>query len=183
MVAKKKKIPFGTITITEKTKKLIMEALESKRISSGRLVREFEEKFAQLYGVRDAVAVSTGTDADALAMAVLYDYGAQRGDEIIIPSLSFVSTGNAVLHAGFTPVFVDIERETLNINPGLVEQAVTERTRAIMPVHLMGKPADMDRINEIARRRSLYVIEDAAEAHGALYRGRKIGTLGDISGI
>ncbi len=181
MVAKKKKIPFGTITITEKTKKLIMAALESKRISSGRLVREFEEKFAQLYGVRDAVAVSTGTDADALAMAVLYDCGAQRGDEIIIPSLSFVSTGNAVLHVGFTPVFVDIERETLNINPGLVEQAVTERSRAIMPVHLMGKPADMDRINEIARRRSLYVIEDAAEAHGALYRGRKIGTLGDMA--
>lgn len=181
MVNEKKKIPFGTITITDKTKRLIMEALESKRISSGRLVREFEEKFAQLYGVRDAVAVSSGTDADALALAVLYDYGAQRGDEIIIPALSFVSTGNAVLHAGFTPVFVDIERETLNINPNLIEKAVTERTKAIMPVHLMGKPAAMNRINEIAKRHDLCVIEDAAEAHGALYQGRKIGTLGDMA--
>jgi len=180
MKRERQEIPFGTITIAEKTKNLIAAALESKRISSGKLVREFEEKFASLFGVREAVAVSTGTDADALALAVLYDYGAQRGDEIIVPALSFVATGNAVLHAGFTPVFADIERETLNINPNLIEQAITERTRAIMPVHLMGKPADMDRITDIAKRYNLYVIEDAAEAYGAMYKGRKIGTIGDI---
>lgn len=177
----RKKIPFGTITITTKAKELIMEALENKRISSGRLVREFEKKFAELYGVREAVAVSSGTDADALALAVLYDYGAKRGDEIIVPALSFVATGNSVLHAGFTPVFVDIKRETLNINPGLIEQAITEKTRAIMPVHLMGKPADMDSINEIAGRRNLFVIEDAAEAYGAEYKGRTIGSLGHMA--
>ncbi len=176
-----KKIPFGTITITDKAKKLVIEALENKRISSGKLVREFEKKFAELYGVREAVAVSSGTDADALALAVLYDYGAERGDEVIVPALSFVATGNAVLHAGFTPVFVDIERETLNINPYLIERAITERTRAIMPVHLMGKPADMDRINDIANRCNLFVIEDAAEAYGAEYKGRKIGSLGHMA--
>jgi len=173
-----RKIPFGTITITDKAKKLVMEALDSKRISSGRLVREFEKKFAALFGVKEAVAVSTGTDADALALAVLYDYGAQRGDEVIVPALSFVSTGNAVLHAGFTPVFVDIERTTLNINPALIERAVTPRTRAITPVHLMGKPADMDPILEIAARHRLEVVEDAAEAYGGFYKGRKVGTLG-----
>lgn len=177
----KTNIPFGTITITDKAKELIMEALEKKRISSGRLVREFEKKFAELHGVKEAVAVSSGTDADALALAVLYDYGAKRGDEVILPALSFVATGNAVLHAGFKPVFVDIDRNTLNINPDLIEQAITERTRAIMPVHLMGKPADMDRINEIAGHHSLFVVEDAAEAHGATYKGRIIGTLGHMA--
>jgi dTDP-4-amino-4,6-dideoxygalactose transaminase len=172
------KIPFGTITITDKAKRLILEALDNRRISSGRLVRQFEVQFAQLYSAREAVAVSTGTDADALALAVLYDYGAHRSDEVIVPALSFVATGNAVLHAGFTPVFVDIKRETLNINPALIENAITKRTKAIMPVHLMGKPADMERINEIAKRYKLHVIEDAAEAHGALYKGKKVGTLG-----
>lgn len=176
-----KSIPFGTITITTKAKELILEALENKRISCGRLVFEFEKRFAELYGVREAVAVSSGTDAIALSLAVLYDYGARRGDEVIVPALSFVATGNAVLHAGFTPVFVDIERETLNINPNLIEKAITKRTKAILPVHLMGKPAAMDAINDIASRHNLYVIEDAAEAYGAEYRGRKIGNLGHMA--
>jgi dTDP-4-amino-4,6-dideoxygalactose transaminase len=174
------KIPFGTITITEKTKRLIMAALDNKRISSGKYVREFEKRFADLYRVNEAVAVSTGTDADALALAVMYDYGAQRGDEVIVPALSFVATGNAVLHAGFTPVFVDIDRKTLNINPNLIEKAITKRTRGIMPVHLMGKPAEMDTIMDIAKRHHLFVIEDAAEAHGALYKGKPVGSIGDL---
>jgi len=177
----KEKIPFGTITITDKAKRLINEALGQKRLSSGRMVREFEKQFASLHGVREAVAVSTGTDADALALAVMYDYGAQRGDEVIVPALSFVATGNAVLHAGFTPVFVDIERGTLNINPALIEKAITSRTKAIMPVHLMGKPAAMDEIMGIARKHQLFVVEDAAEAHGAEYKGKKIGTIGDMA--
>lgn len=174
------KVPFGTISIPERSKKLIEEALEARRISSGRYVRLFEEKFAELMGVEEAVAVSTGTDADILALAVLHDYGARRGDEVIVPSLSFVATGNAVLHAGFTPVFVDIERETLNIDPTQIEAVITEKTRAIMPVHLMGKPANMNAIMEIAKRRKLLVIEDAAEAHGATYHGQTIGGIGDL---
>ena len=175
------KIPFGTISITNTTKKIIGEVLDSKRISSGRYVREFEKRFADLIGVKEAVAVSTGTDADALALAVLYDFGAERGDEIIVPALSFVATGNSVLQAGFKPVFVDIDRKTLNIDASKIESVVSEKTRAIMPVHLMGKPADMDKIKEIADRHNLYIIEDAAEAHGAKYKGKNIGTLGDMA--
>jgi len=174
------RIPFGTIAVTETSKRLIAEILESNRLSSGKYVREFEKGFARLLGVGEAVAVSTGTDADALALAVLYDYGAKRGDEIILPALSFVSTGNAVLQAGFEPVFVDVDRKTLNIDPVGIEEKITPRTRAIMPVHLMGKPAAMDAIGEIARAHGLFVIEDAAEAHGATYRGQNVGTLGDM---
>lgn len=174
------KIPFGTISVTEKSKNIIADILETNRLSGGKYVREFEKRFAGLVGTKEAVAVSTGTDADALALAVLYDLGAKRGDEIIIPALSFVATGNAVLQAGFTPVFVDVDRKTLNINPLKIEDAVTEKTRAIMPVHLMGKPADMDAINAIAKKYNLYVIEDAAEAHGAVYKGKNTGALADM---
>lgn len=175
------KIPFGTIRITEESKTLINKILDSARVSNGKYVREFEEGFARLTGTKEAVALSSGADADALALAVLYDFGAKRGDEIIVPALSFVATGNAVLQAGFKPVFVDIERETLNINPALIEEVITEKTRAIMPVHLMGKPAKIDEINRIAKKHKLYVIEDAAEAHGGVYKGKNIGTWGDMA--
>lgn len=172
---------FGALTITDKAKKLISEALFANRVSCGKYVREFEEGFAKLMGAREAVALSTGTDADALALAVLYDYGARRGDEVIVPALSFVATGNSVLQAGFTPVFVDIKKDTLNIDSSKIEKAITAKTRAIMPVHLMGKPAEMDEVNEIAKKHNLVVIEDAAEAHGAKYKGKNAGTLGDMA--
>jgi len=175
------KIPFGTISITKESKELINKILESGRVSSGKYVREFEEKFAKLIGVKEAVAVSSGTDADTLALAVLHDFGAKRNDEVIVPALSFAATGNAVLHAGFKPVFVDIERETLNINPKEIEKTITKKTKAIFPVHLMGKPAEIDSIYQIAKKYNLYLIEDAAEAHGAVYKGRNVGTLGDIA--
>jgi dTDP-4-amino-4,6-dideoxygalactose transaminase len=175
------KVPFGTVSVTPKAKKLIDEAIDRRWLTKGQYVREFEEKFAALFGVKHGIAVSSGTDADAIACAVLYDFGAQRGDEIIVPALTFVATGNAVLQAGFSPKFVDVERETLNIDPGKIEKAITPRTRAIMPVHLMGKPAAMDEILAIAKKHGLYVIEDAAEAHGAEYKGRKIGAIGDMA--
>lgn len=175
------KVPFGTISITQKAKDLIKEILDSNRVTSGKYVRQFEEKFAELIGIKEAVALSSGTDADALALAVLYDFGAKRNDEIIVPALSFVGTGNAVLQAGFKPLFIDIDRKTLNINPLKIEEMITEKTKAIMPVHLMGKPADMNAINDIAKRYNLFVIEDAAEAYGAVYKGRNIGTLGDMA--
>jgi dTDP-4-amino-4,6-dideoxygalactose transaminase len=143
-------------------------------------VREFEENFASRIGTRDAVAVSSGTDADALALAVLHSLGAQRGDEVIVPALSFVATGNAVLHAGFRPVFVDIDPATLNLDVERIEALISSRTKAIMPVHVMGKPADMDAIMDIAHRYDLLVVEDAAEAHGAMYKGRHVGSIGDL---
>jgi dTDP-4-amino-4,6-dideoxygalactose transaminase len=176
----KKQVSFGTIQIPDLTKRLVNEILETTRISSGKYVRMFEDKFAELLGVKEAVAVSTGTDADVLALAVLHDYGAQREDEIIVPALSFVATGNAVIHAGFKPVFVDVDRQSLNIDVNLIEKAITERTRVIMPVHLMGKPAQMDEIKAIAKKHNLWVIEDAAEAHGAQYKGKPAGSLADL---
>jgi len=175
------RVPFGTITITPKAKELVAEVLKSKRVTSGNLVRTFEKRFAEIVGVKEAVALSSGTDADALALAVLYDFGAKRGDEVIIPGLTFIGTANAVLQAGFKPVFVDIDRKTLNIDPDKIEAVITPDTRAIMPVHLMGKPAEMDRINPIAKKHKLYVIEDAAEALGGIYKGRNIGTWGDMA--
>jgi len=175
------KVPFGTVSITEEARRLIDQALESKWVTRGKYVQEFEEKFAAIFGVKYAIAVSSGTDADAIACAVLYDFGAQRGDEIIIPALTFVATGNAVLQAGFKPVFVDVRRETLNIDPDKIEAAITSKTRAIMPVHLMGKPAEMDKIKAIAKKHNLHIIEDAAEAHGAEYKGQKIGSMGDMA--
>lgn len=175
------KVPFGTVAITPEARKLIGRALDAKLVTRGRYVEEFEKKFAALFGVKDAVAVSSGTDADALSCAALYDFGAKRGDEIIIPALSFVATGNAVFQAGFMPVFVDVRRDTLNIDVEKIEEAITPRTRGIMPVHLMGKPAEMDVILKIARKHKLKVIEDAAEAHGAEYKGRKVGAIGDMA--
>jgi dTDP-4-amino-4,6-dideoxygalactose transaminase len=177
----KRKVTFGTVSITKQSKELIAKILDSNRVSCGRYVREFEEKFAKLIGTKEAVALSSGTDADALALAVLYDFGARRQDEIITPALSFVSTGNAVLQAGFTPIFVDIDRKTLNIDPAKIEKSITKKTRAIMPVHLMGKPADMDAINALAKKHNLFVIEDAAQAHGSRYKGKLIGTLADMA--
>jgi dTDP-4-amino-4,6-dideoxygalactose transaminase len=175
------RVPFGTIAITQESKDLINKIMDSAKVSSGKYVREFEKKFAKLVNAKEAVAVSSGTDADTLALAVLYDCGAKRGDEVIVPALSFVATGNSVLHAGFIPVFVDIQKETLNINPSLIERAITKKTRAIMPVHLMGKPAKMEMINKIAKKHHLYVIEDAAQAHGAVYKGRNVGQWGDLA--
>ncbi|MCR4338212.1 MAG: aminotransferase class I/II-fold pyridoxal phosphate-dependent enzyme, partial [Candidatus Omnitrophica bacterium] len=166
----KYRVPFGTVSITDDARKLIDHALETKFVTCGKLVEEFERRFAEEFGTQEAVAVSSGTDADALSCAVLYDYGAERGDEIIIPALTFVATANAVLQAGFKPVFVDVKKETLNIDVDGIEKVMTPRTRGIMPVHLMGKPADMDPIMALARKHNLHVIEDAAEAHGAEYK-------------
>jgi len=175
------KIPFGTISITPESKDLINRILASERVTGARYVREFEDLFAKLIGTKEAVAVSSGADAVALSLAVLYDFGARRDDEVIVPALSFAATGNAILEAGFKPVFVDIERNTLNIDPKKIEKQISKRTRAILPVHLMGKPADMDAINKIAKKYNLCVIEDAAEAHGAVYKDRNVGTLGDMA--
>lgn len=175
------KVPFGTISIQPESLHYINNALKNKMVTNGKMVEEFEACFAKKFGVKYAIAVSSGTDADTLALASLYDLGANRGDEIIIPALTFVATANAVVNAGFKPVFVDVDLKTLNIDVSQIENAITYRTRAIMPVHLMGKPANMDEIMLIAKKNNLNVIEDAAEAHGAEYKGRKVGTIAPLS--
>ena len=139
-------------------------------------VEAFETEFARLCGTRFAVGVNSGTDALVMALRAL-DIG--EGDEVLTAPNSFIATASSIRLAGATPVFVDI-RDDLNIDPGALERAITPATRAIMPVHLTGRPADMDPIREIAKRHSLYIIEDAAQAVFAEYRGQRVGSLGDI---
>ena len=175
------RISFGDIVIPQHTKDRMAALLETNRITEGPAVKEFEEKWGKLFGYPHSVALPSGTAADTLACMSLYDFGAKRGDEVIVPALGFIAVGASVLHAGFKPVFVDVERDTMNIDPNKIEAAITPRTRAIMPVHTMGKPAKLDEIVAIADHHDLRVIEDACEAHGATYKGRFVGNWGDMS--
>ncbi len=153
------------------------EILRSSEFVLGRELELFEGEFAAYVGVRHAVGVSNGTDALQLACEAI---GLRPGDEVIVPAFTFVSSALGVTWGGATPRFVDVCGDTFNLDPARIESAITPRTRAIMPVHLFGHPADMDPILEIARRRGLRVIEDAAQAHGATYQGRRVGGLGDL---
>ncbi len=141
-------------------------------------VPEFEAEWASYVGVRHCVAVSSGTTALALAVTAA---GVAPGDEVLVPALSFVASATAALHSFAIPVFVDIDPVTFNIDHRLVEERITPRTRAIIPVHMHGLPADMDEIRSIAGRHGLAVIEDAAQSHGAMYRGRRTGALSDVA--
>jgi len=156
--------------------KIWEETLESAAFVGGPAVENFEAAFAEFCEVRHAIGVGNGTDALALAIAAL---GVGAGDEVILPANSFVATAEAVVRAGATPVFVDVDPYTYNIDANRIEDHITTRTRALIPVHLYGQPADMDPILDIARRLDLRVIEDAAQAHGARYRGRRVGSIGD----
>ncbi|MFC2051138.1 DegT/DnrJ/EryC1/StrS family aminotransferase [Chloroflexota bacterium] len=174
------RISFGDLVIGNSARKYIQRALDKNWVSEGENVRELEQKFAAKFGYKHAIATSSGTDADIVSCALLYDFGANRGDEIIVPALTFVASANSILAAGFIPKFVDIETETLNINPARIEEAITDKTKAIMVVHLMGKPCEMDPILKIAKAYNLKVIEDACEAHGATYKGKVVGSIGDM---
>jgi dTDP-4-amino-4,6-dideoxygalactose transaminase len=174
------RISFGHIEVGELGRKYLNEALDRKWISGGPNVAMFEAGFAKEFGYRHAIAVSSGTDAGIVANAALLDLGAKRGDEVITPALAFVSTANCILAAGLTPKFVDVELDTLNIDPSLIEAAITPRTRGIQVVHTMGKVCKMDEILNIARRNNLRVIEDCCEAHGATLKGKVVGTFGDM---
>lgn len=164
--------------IGELEKEYVMHALESGYVSSvGPMVTEFEECFAAYVGARYAVAMVNGTAALHLALRLL---GIGPGDEVIVPALTFIATVNPVVYVGATPVVVDVDPLTWNIDPYEVEKVVTDRTRAIIPVHLYGNPADMHRIIELAREYGIYIVEDATEALGATYKGQHVGTFGDI---
>ena len=174
-----KRINFGELRLGEETKKNLLNCVETDWASAGPKVSMFESNWGNIFGYKYNKAVSSGTDAVLNLISSVYDYGAERGDEVIVPALSFIATSNAVLMAGLTPVFVDIEKETLNIDPSKIEEAITPKTRAIMVVHTMGRPCDMDAINEIAWKHDLLVFEDSCEAHGATYKDRYIGNLSD----
>ena len=169
-------IPISKPYIGAREKELVLDALNSGWVSSiGKYIDEFETNFARYCGTEYAIAVSNGTTGLHLALAAL---GLKPGDEVIIPDLTFVATANAVAYTGATPVLADIDADTLCMDPASVKSLISASTRAIIPVHLYGHPADMDALTEIGDAHGVAVIEDAAEAHGAEYRGRRVGGLG-----
>jgi perosamine synthetase len=174
------RLPVAEPFLGERELAYVTECITSGWVSSaGAFVTRFEEAFADFCGSRHAVSVSNGTTALHVALVAL---GVGPGDEVIVPTLTFIATANAVTYTGATPVLVDSDPDTWTIDPAAIEAAVTPRTRAIVPVHLYGHPADLDRILAVAAARGVAVVEDAAEAHGATYRGRRVGTFG-VMGI
>jgi len=171
-------IPVCEPVLGDKELRYVAECLRSGWISSkGPFIERFEEGFARYCGAKYGIAVCNGTVALHLALAVI---GVSSGDEVIVPDFTMIACANAVSYLGAKPVFVDSEIETWCIDPSLIESKIGERTKAIMPVHIYGHPVDMDPIIELADRYGLSIVEDAAEAHGALYKGKKVGALGDI---
>lgn len=171
------RIPLSAPDITQAEIDAVTAVLQTNQLSLGPELTAFERAMAGYHGVSDAVAVSSGTAGLHLALVTL---GIGAGDEVIVPSFAFVAVANAVAQVGASPVFVDIDRTTLNLDPALIEASITPRTRAILAVHTFGVPAAMDRILEIAGRHGLKVIEDACEAIGAEYGGTKAGSFGDL---
>jgi dTDP-4-amino-4,6-dideoxygalactose transaminase len=170
----KTNIPIARPQIGQQERENVLAVMDSGQLAQGQEVARFEADFARACGVRYAVAVSSGTAALHLALLA---HGIGSGDEVITASFSFIATANSILYAGARPVFVDITPDTFNLDPDLVEAAITPRTRAIMPVHLFGQPAWMDRLIEIARRHDLVIIEDACQAHLAEFGGQKVGSF------
>lgn len=174
-------IGVGGLELGPKEKAYLHQVIESNRLSYGPFSQKFEALFAKLHNCHYALFCSSGTSALHLAVAALKEvYGWRDGDEIIVPATTFIATSNVVLHNRLRPVFVDVEPDTYNINPDLIEEKITPLTRAIIPVHLLGLPADMDPICDIAARHNLRIIEDSCETMFASYRGRKVGSIGDI---
>ena len=171
-------VPFARPCFTGQESAAVAEVIASGWVSQGPRVREFEQAFADRVGAPEAVATTSCTTALHLA---LYASGVGPGDEVIVPSLSFIATANAVWQCGARPVFADIDPDTFNLDPAAAERAITPRTRVIMPVHQVGLPADMDRFLELGQRYGLAIVEDAACAIGAKYKGRPVGSLGPLS--
>jgi UDP-2-acetamido-2-deoxy-ribo-hexuluronate aminotransferase len=162
--------------IKDEVFEMLTEILESSQYILGPKVLELEKKIAEYHGVTEAVGVASGTDALHLSIEAL---GIGEGDEVITTPFTFFATAEAILYTGATPVFVDIEQETMNIDPGKIEAAVTKRTKAILPVHIFGHPADMEKIAAVAKEHKLKIIEDCAQSFGASVHGKKTGSLGD----
>ena len=181
----KMNVPFASLEpmhneLREKLDLAYKTVMDSSYYIQGKECEAFEKEFAAYCGAKHCVGVATGLDALYLVLKAL-EIG--TGDEVIVPSNTFIATALAVSYTGATPVFVEPVLDTYNIDVSRIEEAITEKTKAIMPVHLQGRPADMDPIMEIAKKYNLYVVEDAAQAHGTLYKGRKVGTFGDAAGF
>ena len=179
------KIPFASFEVMhkeveEELENAFKKVLDKEWFIQGEECGKFEEEFAEYCGAKYCVGCGNGLDA---LMLILKAYDIGPGDEVIVPSNTYIATALAVTYVGATPVFVEPVLETYNIDPSLIEEKITDRTKAVMAVHLYGQPADMDPITDIARRHNLKVIEDSAQSHGATYKGRKTGSLGDAAGF
>ena len=165
-------------SLADKLNEATLGVLSSANYIMGKTVLDFEKEFANYIGVKHAISVGNGTDALVLALKSI---GISQGDEVITTPFTFFATAEAISAVGGTPVFVDVDKETFNIDTTKLAEKITSKTTAIMPVHIFGQSADMDEINEIAKKHNLMVIEDACQAIGGKYKGRKIGTLGDVA--
>lgn len=175
----RRRIPVSSPSFVGNEREYVLDCMDSGWVSSaGKYVDLFEAAFAEFCGVRHAVACCNGTAALHVSLLAL---GVGPGDEVIVPTLTFVATANAVTYCGARPVFVDSEPETWNLDPAHVASKITSRTKGIVAVHLYGHPAEVDGLRALASRHGLFLLEDAAEAHGALYRGRRVGSLGDLA--
>lgn len=176
-------VPFFTLTRQYESIKPEIDAAVMKVLSEGHFimgpeVSEFEAKAAEYLGVKHIVAVGNGTDALVMTMDVL---GIKQGCEVITTPYTFIASAECISHLGGTPVFVDVEQDAFTIDPAKIEKAITPRTRAIIPVHIFGQPCDMDGVMRIAKAHDLIVVEDCAQAIGAAYKGRRVGSIGQIS--
>ena len=176
-------IPFATFDhlhklMDEEIRKALIDVYESGWFITGNRLKKFEEDYANYCGTKYAIGCGNGEDAIEL---ILRGYGISEGDEVIVSSHTFIASVLAVSAVGATPILIEPEMDYYLINPDLIEEKITEKTKAIIAVHLYGQACDMDKINEIAKKYNLKVIEDAAQAHGATYKGRKVGTLGDAA--
>lgn len=174
----RKMIPYGRQTIEEDDIQAVVDVLRSDYLTTGPKIAEFEKMVADYVGAKYAVAISNGTSA---LHAACFAAGIQPGDEVITTPLTFAASSNCVLYCGGTPVFADVDPKTYNIDPEDIRRKITDKTKAIIAVHLAGQPCDMDEIHKIAKEHDLLVIEDGAHALGSVYKGKKVGTLSDMT--
>lgn len=178
----KENLGVGCFIPTKLAEKYILKVLHSGRLSYGPFIQRFEREFAKAHGAKFAVMVNSGTSALRIAFACLKETeGWKDGDEVLVPAVTFIATANIVISNGLKPVFVDVDPKTYNIDPLEMEKRITKRTRAVIPVHLMGQPAAMDQIMKIAKKHKLKVVEDSCETMFTKYKGKSVGSFGDIS--
>jgi perosamine synthetase len=170
-------ISISKVIIDEIEQKTITSVLKTGKLTQGKKVEEFESAFANYIGTKYAIAVSSGTSALYLSLLSL---GIGKGDEVITTPFSFIASSNAILYTGAKPVFADIEKESFNIDPELITKKITSKTKAILPVHLYGLPCNIKKIQIIAKKYKLKIIEDSCQAHGAEYLGKKVGSIGEL---
>lgn len=180
-VPKRMQIGVGGFLVTERAKEMVMAVLDSNRLTAGPMMKRFESEMAQFHGRKHGLMCNSGTSALHIALAALMEiHDWQPGDEVLVPAVTFIATSNVVIQLGLKPVFVDIEPDYYTIDPTKIEARITPKTRAIMPVHIAGLPCDMDPILEIARKHDLRIVEDSCESMFVNYRGRSVGSFGDV---